>query len=249
VSERPRTGADAGGPASAAATAATAAAAQVGLVALFVTALITAQLTAAKLIAVPLPAPLPAVGAEVVLPGAAVAYAVTFLASDCYAELYGRRAAQVVVNVAFGMNFLMLGLLWTTLAAPAVDPEFGATFAAALAPAGNVVAGSLLAYLLSQNWDVVAFHRLRAATGGRHLWLRNLASTASSQAIDTVVFVGVAFLLAPRLLGIGEPVPAGVAVSLIVGQYLLKLAIAALDTPVVYLIVGAVRRRGGGVPA
>ncbi|WP_418284125.1 queuosine precursor transporter [Halorubrum sp. DTA46] len=216
--------------------------AAVGLVTLFVVALATAQVTAAKVIALPLPVGLPVVGPEIVLPGAALAYALTFLASDAYAELYGRRAAQVVVNVAFLANFLVLALVWSTLAAPGIDPEISAAFDTALGPATNIVAGSLLAYLVSQNWDVFVFHAIRDRTGPQMLWLRNLASTATSQALDTVIFVGVAFFLAPTLFGVGDPLPPAVLVSLALGQYLLKLAIAVLDTPVVYLIVGAVRR-------
>ncbi len=210
---------------------------QIALVGLFVTALVTAQLTAAKLLALPLPVELPAVGAEILLPGAALAYALTFFASDCYSELYGRRAAQVMINVAFALNFVVLILLWSTLRAPAVDPDFAATFSAALAPSANIVLGSLLAYLVSQNWDVVVFHRIRDYTDGKALWLRNVASTASSQALDTVIFVSVAFVVAPMLFGIGDALPTAAVVSLILGQYLLKLLIAVGDTPFVYLVV------------
>jgi uncharacterized integral membrane protein (TIGR00697 family) len=222
--------------------------AQIALVGLFVTALVTAQLTAAKLLALPLPVALPAVGPEITLPGAALAYALTFLASDCYGELYGRRAARVMVNVAFALNFVVLALVWSTIRAPAVDPEFAATFSAALAPSANIVLGSLLAYLVSQNWDVEVFHRLRTATDGRALWLRNIVSTASSQAIDTVIFVSVAFVAAPTVLGIGQALPTAVVVSLIAGQYLLKLVIALVDTPIVYLIVRLVRPAGPSSP-
>ncbi len=214
---------------------------QISLIGLFVTALVTAQLTAAKLLALSLPAELPTVGAEIVLPGAALAYALTFFASDCYAELYGRRAAQVMVNVAFGLNFVVLALVWSTLQAPAVDPEFAATFEAALAPSANIVLGSLLAYLVSQNWDVYVFHWIRDYTAGKYLWVRNLASTATSQWIDTVIFVSVGFVVAPSLLGIGEAMPTEVVFSLIVGQYLLKVLIAVVDTPFVYLIVRFLR--------
>jgi uncharacterized integral membrane protein (TIGR00697 family) len=215
--------------------------AAVGLVALFVTALVTAQVTAAKVLALSLPVALPVVGPQILLPGAALAYAVTFFASDCLAELYGRRTAQVVVNVGFAMNFVVLALVWSTLAAPGVDPEVAAAFGTALGPTTNVVAGSLLAYVVSQNVDVVLFHAIRDRTGSANLWLRNLASTATSQAIDTVVFVSVAFLVAPTLLGVGDALPLAAIGALIVGQYLLKLLIAVIDTPFVYLVVGAVR--------
>ena len=214
----------------------------VALVTLFTVALATSQLTAAKVLALPLPVGLPVVGAEVLLPGAALAYALTFLASDCYAELYGRRATQVVVNVAFLANFLVLALVWSTLAAPGVDPDVSAAFDTALGPATNVVAGSLLAYLVSQNCDVFVFHAIRDRTGEGMLWLRNLASTTTSQALDTAIFVGVAFYAAPIALGVGDPLPGSALLALGAGQYLLKLGIAVLDTPVVYLVVGAVRR-------
>ncbi len=218
--------------------------AQVALIGLFVAALVTAQLTASKVLAFGLPFTLPVAGAQLALPGAALAYALTFLASDCYTELYGRRAAQIVVNVGFVLNFVVLALVWSTIAAPAadssVDPE---AFATALGASTNVVVGSLLAYIVSQNWDVIVFHRIRERTGREKLWLRNIASTASSQAIDTVIFVAVAFAVAPAVLGVGVVLPANVILSLIVGQYLLKLAIAVLDTPIVYGIVALVRSR------
>ena len=189
--------------------------ARTALVALFVTALVTAQLTASKVLAVPLPVSVGPVGSTVFLPGAALAYALTFFASDCYAELYGKRDAQVLVNVGFVMNFVLLALVWSTI----------------------LVAGSLLAYVVSQNWDVLVFHALRDRTEGSYLWLRNIGSTATSQAIDTVLFVSIAFFAAPTLLGTGQALPVSVLVALVVGQYLLKLLIALVDTPFVYAVV------------
>ncbi|MFW5935031.1 MAG: queuosine precursor transporter [Halolamina sp.] len=220
------------------------------LAALFVTALVTAQLTAAKLLSFQLPFGIPVAGSALTLPGAALAYALTYFASDCYAELYGKRAAHELVNVAFLMNFVVLALVWSTIVAPAANPEFASTFASVLGSATNIVAGSLLAYVASQNWDVIAFHRLKEFTDGEKLWLRNVGSTASSQLIDTVIFVGVAFWVLPNL-GVGTEMGlplvgggAGPSVAvLIVGQYVLKLAIALIDTPFVYAVVAAVRRR------
>jgi uncharacterized integral membrane protein (TIGR00697 family) len=225
---------------------------QVALIALFTTALVTAQLTATKILAFQIPVSLPITGAELILPGASFAYALTYTASDCYAELYGRRPAHVLVNIGFGMNFVLLGLVWATIFAPAapassVDPD---AFRRVLAASTNVVLGSLLAFLVSQNWDVFVFHRLREFTDGSALWLRNIGSTATSQAIDTVIFVGVAFYLAPELLGLGSALPVSVLLALGVGQYILKLLIALFDTPVVYAIVGYARSRGeAGEPA
>ena len=224
---------------------------RVGLIALFVTALVTAQVTAAKVLAFELPVALPVTGSTLILPGAVLAYALTFFASDCYAELYGKRAAQVVVNVGFVMNFVLLALVWTTIEAPAFadSPVAADTFRRVLGASTGVVAGSLLAYVVSQNWDVWVFHKLGELTGGAHLWLRNLGSTATSQAIDTVIFVTVAFFAVPAVLG-GSPLPPPALLGLIVGQYLLKLLIAVADTPLVYAVVSFARSRqsGGVVP-
>ncbi len=212
---------------------------RVGLVALFVTALVTSQVTASKLLAFSLPFSLPLAGSTLVLPGAALAYALTFFASDCYAELYGRRAATVVVNVGFAMNFVLLALVWSTIFAPglpqAAQPVDLAAFRNVLGASTAIVVASLSAYVVSQNWDVFVFHWLRDRTDGEKLWLRNIGSTATSQLIDTVIFIGVGFILF-------QGVPPAEALALIVGQYLLKLAIAVLDTPFVYAVVGFARR-------
>jgi uncharacterized integral membrane protein (TIGR00697 family) len=227
------------------------AAGQVALVGLFVTALVTAQLTASKLLLFSLPVSLPVTGSALVLPGAALAYAVTFFASDCYSELYGRRPAQVMVNVGFAMNFVMLALVYSTVQAP-IAPFSGVgqgEFSTVLLSSANIVAGSLLAYVVSQNWDVVAFHAIRDRTDGDHLWLRNVGSTATSQAIDTVIFVTVAFWAAPTLFGVGQANSLEQILTLVVGQYLLKLAIAVGDTPFVYAVVSAFRSRGLADPA
>ena len=211
---------------------------QLGLAALFVTALVTAQVTAVKVVVVGLPVELPVTGGQILVPAAVFAYALTFFASDCYTELYGKRAAQALVNVAFLMNFVLLALLWLAIWAPIAEASDVAQdpFAETLAASTGIVAGSLLAYIVSQNWDVVAFHWLREYTGGRRLWLRNIASTATSQLIDTVIFITIAFFLFQGL-------PADAVLELIVGQYLFKLALVGLDTPFVYLVVGLIRSR------
>ncbi|WP_436925205.1 queuosine precursor transporter [Halosimplex amylolyticum] len=214
---------------------------QVGLIGLFVTAIVTAQVTASKLLQFGLPFELPVVGGALVLPGAALAYALTFFASDCYAELYGRKAATVVVNVGFVMNFVLLALVWSTIEAPALPQTVPgqidlAAFESVLGASTSIVVASLAAYLVSQNWDVFVFHWIRDYTDGEYLWLRNIGSTATSQLIDTVIFILVGFVL------LGSTSPSD-AVALIAGQYLFKLLVAVVDTPFVYAVVAAVRSR------
>ncbi|PSP41666.1 integral membrane-like protein [Halobacteriales archaeon QH_6_64_20] len=211
------------------------------LVALFVTALVTSQVTASKLLEYSVP-----LLGTLAMPGGTIAYAFTFFASDCMSELYGERFARRAVNVGFLMNFVLVGIVWVTIRWPAaqgsIDP---ALFETVLGFSVNIVLGSLSAYIVSQNFDVFAFHRIREFTDGRKLWARNVASTGASQLLDTVIFTAVAFALAPTLLGIGEALPLSVLVVLMVGQYVAKLAIAAFDTPLVYGVVSYLRSREG----
>jgi uncharacterized integral membrane protein (TIGR00697 family) len=60
--------------------------------------------------------------------------------------------------------------------------------------------------------------------------LRNTASTVVSQFIDTLIFITIAFY------GTMPVFP------LIKGQYFIKVLIAVLDTPFVYLVVLLIRR-------
>ena len=68
-------------------------------------------------------------------------------------------------------------------------------------------------------------------TRGKHLWLRNCASTSVSQLLDTSIFITIAFW------GIAPVIP------LIIGQYLVKLIVALSDTPFCYLAVAILRRK------
>lgn len=207
-------------------------------VAIFVTCLITAQLIASKI----LTAEIPLLAWEVTLPAGTLAYAGTFFATDCMNELYGKDFARRVVNISFVMNFLMLGLVWTAIWWPAapysIDP---AMFENVLGAGTNIVAGSLLAYIVSQNFDVSAFAYIRGKTNGDHLWIRNIGSTTASQLIDTAIFTVIAFAIAPLVFGVGVTLGATAIALTIAGQFVGKLIIAVVDTPLVYAATGAVK--------
>ena len=87
------------------------------------------------------------------------------------------------------------------------------------------VFGSLLAYLISQSFDVWVFHRIRNATNGRHLWLRNTGSTLLSQIVDTLIYGLVVWW------GLVDLVT---ALQLAGAKYVFKFAIAVIDTPFIY---------------
>ena len=154
---------------------------RIGLIALFITGLLTAQLTAVKILEL---SPLN-LGISVMVPAGVLAYAITFFASDCYAELYGKKAARTVVSIAFTMNIVMLVLIWISINAPGSEAGVSSElFATVLGPSANVVIASLTAYLISQNLDILIFDTIREKTNGSKLWLRNIGSTTVSQLVD-----------------------------------------------------------------
>ncbi len=170
-----------------------------------------------------------------ILPAGVIAYPFTFLVTDTISELYGRKVATRVVWYGFGLSIAMVVLVYIAKVLPAASFWQGQDdYDTILGSVPRIVLGSLSAYIVSQHIDVIMFHLVRRITTGRHLWLRNNASTIVSQAIDTVLFISIAF---------AGSVPTGTLWNMMVTQYVVKVCIAALDTPVVYALVRVIRAR------
>ncbi len=192
----------------------------------FATLLVVANIIAGKLISVGM----------WVVPVAVIAYPLTFLVTDTIAELYGRRIATRIVWAGFAVNVLMVALVYVgKIIPPASFWEGQDAYNTILGSVPRIVLASMLAYLVSQHHDVFAFHLWRKLTKGKWLWLRNNASTMVSQGIDTLIFISIAFV------GV---VQTDVLIEMIVVQYVIKLIIALVDTPLCYALVWLIRRRG-----
>ena len=186
---------------------------------------------------------IPLFGSTILVPSAVICYCVTFLMTDVIGEIWGRKEARTVVLGGFACQVLATCLILVGEVLPAADPSMQAAYDMLLGQNAVFVIASMTAYLLAQSWDVFIFHRIRnhvLANGGtsRSRWIWNNASTMTSQLIDTVVFIGIAF-------GIGfgwlfDPAMIGQLGAMMVGQYLCKFVLAALDTPIFYLLT-----RGG----
>jgi len=156
-----------------------------------------------------------------------ILYASIFFATDILSEVYGKKAARRGVWLGFiGMMLMTLwmqiGLKFIPDASDFAQDSLSTIFG--LMP--RVAAGSLIAYLLSQHHDVFAFHFWKNKTKGRFLWLRNCASTVVSQAIDSIIFCTIA------LWGVFET---NTWVQILATTYFLKLFVAVIDTPFIYL--------------
>ena len=169
------------------------------------------------------------------VPAGVLAYPFTFLVTDTISELYGRKAATRLVWMGLFLSALMVLLVYVAKILPgAVFWENQEAFDAILGSVPRVVFASLIAYLISQHADVFLFHFIRKLTNKRHLWMRNICSTVVSQAADTVLFVGIAFIgvfTGPEVW------------KLMYTQYLIKIGVALVDTPIVYALVTYLRPR------
>ncbi len=161
------------------------------------------------------------------LSAGALPYPVTFLATDLLSEVYGRRRANRVVWAGFAASLFTLLALWLGAQFPAIpgSPVDDPTYAAAFSNTWRVIAASMTAYLVAQFVDVRLFHFWRELTNGRHLWLRNNASTILSQLLDSLLVVLVLFW------GVRD---AEWMVATVFDLWLFKALVALADTPFFY---------------
>ena len=168
-------------------------------------------------------------------------YSSIFFATDVLSENYGKAAANKAVRMGFAVSVIILLMLSLALMyLPSTKPETAAYSASIHAAFATIVDftprfifGSLLAYYVSQHFDVWAFHKIKSWTGERWLWLRNNGSTLASQVVDTTIYSLVAWW------GI---VDLRTALALGGAKYLFKAVIAAIDTVFLYWARRSFRR-------
>jgi hypothetical protein len=191
------------------------------------------------------------------LPVGVLPYPLTFLCTDLIGELYGRRRAVFVVWVGLLINGLILATVWLgnalpsvavesqppwqvlSLAQPVYLPDGTQTgqsvelFSLIYACTAGAVFASMAAYMAAQFCDVYLFDFWKRLTNGRHLWLRNNASTMVSQLVDASVVIaltfGASFLRGDRTLSS--------LLLLVASNYAFKFCAALLDTVPFYVAV------------
>jgi uncharacterized integral membrane protein (TIGR00697 family) len=160
-------------------------------------------------------------------------YSSIFFATDVLSENYGKAAANKAVRMGLAVSVIVLLMLSLALLyAPSDRPgtadfslRIHEAFATIVDFTPRFVIGSLVAYYLSQTFDVWAFHRIKGITGEKWLWLRNNLSTLASQALDTVIF---------SLITWWGIVDLATALQLGAAKYGFKIFIALFDTAFIY---------------
>lgn len=171
---------------------------------------------------------------QLLAPAAVLAYAITFLATDIIGQVYGKEMANKTVLLGFIAQILCTGLIFLT---PIIFNKWfvGSDTYTALNSLGWFTFGSLIAYIVSQTWDVFVFHKIKdyinkkyGKNANKHRWIWNNLSTMTSQIFDTIIFISIGF-------GIGLGFDFNQVIGLIIGQYCIKFILALIDTPLFYL--------------
>jgi len=189
-------------------------------------------------------------------------YPLTFLCTDLVCELYGKARANAMVTVGLVLNLFIVGILYIGNSMPSVDADSMPPWQQIqlaqdlVLPSGEVVSNqielfqlifattsgavfaSMLAYVTAQYIDVQLFHFWKRITRGKYLWVRNNFSTMMSQAVDSTVVVAITFGAAWWR---GD-MALSLMLLMIWNSYLFKLLAAALDTPIIYLLVWRLRK-------
>lgn len=170
--------------------------------------------------------------------GGNVLYGAIFLTTDLLSEYHGKDAARkgVYIGLAATLFYLVMSQFMLGYTASPNDwgPAEGMKSIFGFAP--SIVLASVLAYLISQLHDVWAFAMWKEKFKGKYLGLRNNLSTAVSQLLDSLTFAFLAFSVFPRLFMDPESIlPMSVVWQIVLTTYVLKLLVAGIDTPFIYL--------------
>ncbi len=164
-----------------------------------------------------------------------IVYATSFLATDILSENYGSRDAGRAVGIGFvSLAALTLYMNIALLSRPSPIDFAQQSMATLFTLLPRIALASFVAYGVSQVHDVWAYARLKSRRpDSRWIWLRNNLSTMVSQAVDSLIFVFIAF---------AGSIPWGEFWQIAFSTYLLKWLVAAADTPLVYLAAGWKKR-------
>lgn len=161
----------------------------------------------------------------------------TFLITDVVEEVYGKHTVKHFI--IGGVISLIVIFLFTAIFV-ALEPHerysFNNEYITIFSSSLRMFVASIIAFILAQAHDVIAFDWWKKKTKGKALWLRNNLSTIVSQLIDTIVFMMIAFYhLTPKFDFV-------FIIQLIIPYYLFKVLFAIIDTPFVYLGVNWLKK-------
>jgi uncharacterized integral membrane protein (TIGR00697 family) len=191
------------------------------LAGIFITNAVVAELIGGKLIQVG-----PYLMSIGILP-----WPVVFVTTDLINEYFGEKGVKKLSLITASLIAYCFILLFFALRIPAVkganlvtDAQFNGVFGQSM----WIIVGSITAFLVSQLIDVSIFHFFKNKTGNKMIWLRSTGSTVISQLFDSFIVLGIAFWMTGKMT-------TEVYITSAFTGYFVKLIIAVLLTPLIYL--------------
>lgn len=156
-----------------------------------------------------------------------VLFASTFLATDILCEKYDKNTAKtgVLVGLFASVSLIVatqIALLYTPVEYDYADPSMQILFGLNL----RITASSIVMYLIANLADISIFDKLKKATGGKRLWLRNNVATILCNCLENFGFIFLAFL------GVYT---AEQCFEIAIATSIIELVAAICDTPFAYL--------------
>ena len=167
-------------------------------------------------------------------------FPVSYIFGDILTEVYGYRRSRKVIWTGFGLSALMALFFrvveqlsgtaeWESYAGQAAyDAILGGV------SSGGIILASLVAYFSGEFSNSYVLAKMKIATQGRWLWTRTIGSTLVGEGVDTALFVTTACLFGVF--------PWSIAWTLIVTNYVFKVGVEALMTPLTYRVVDGLKR-------
>lgn len=190
------------------------------LAGIFITNAVVAELIGGKLIYVG-----PYLMSVGILP-----WPVVFITTDLINEYFGEKGVRRLSYITAALIAYCFFVLWVCMGIPAAegigvqDSQFDAVFGQSM----WIIVGSIVAFLVSQLIDATLFHYIKRRTGNKYIWLRSTGSTVISQFFDTFIVLGIAFYATGQM-----DTPTYISSGFT--GYFVKLSIAILLTPIIYL--------------
>ncbi|MEQ1923095.1 MAG: queuosine precursor transporter [Pyrinomonadaceae bacterium] len=163
-------------------------------------------------------------------------FPLSYLFGDILTEVYGYARSRKVIWAGFGALIfasLMAYIVTSLPAARTMSPESQAAVNAIFGQTWRIVIASLTAFWLGEFVNSFVLAKMKLLTEGRYLWMRTIGSTFAGEAVDTLIFYPIAFLGTWST----EQV-----ISVMIGNYFIKVFWEVLATPFTYKIVAFLKR-------
>jgi hypothetical protein len=162
-------------------------------------------------------------------------YPLSFTIANIINEIYGAKTSKKIIKAGFiSSALLVLISLITVYSSPSPIFKFNEAYKIVFGAAPRIIFASFLSYFASQNANIWIFDSLKSYFKDKNLFFRNIISMIFTQLIDSIIFVLISFF------GLYE---LQILINMVFSQYLVKLLISILNSPLISITVKMLRKR------